>query len=76
MIEDKSMKTGDLDITTRLDARCDKIEKWLEKNGPECMIEQRHLDEGSKERAYWHSGYLMAIKDVLALFGNANTTRH
>ena len=30
------------------------------------LNEQRHLDEGSAERAYWHAGYAQALRDVLA----------
>lgn len=28
--------------------------------------EQKHLDEGSEARTYWHYGYGMAILDILA----------
>ncbi len=66
----------DTDFATKLESRRDKIARWLARSGPECGEEQRHLDEGSEERTYWHFGYLMAIKDVLALLGNASTTRH
>jgi hypothetical protein len=34
------------------------------------FAEQRHLDPGTIERAYWHHGYLAALRDVLALTGN------
>lgn len=27
--------------------------------------EQKHLDNGSVERTYWHYGYMVALKDVL-----------
>ena len=69
-------KLPNTDFATTLESRRDEITRWLEENGPECGEEQRHLDEGSEERTYWHFGYLMAIKDVLALFGNASTTHH
>lgn len=29
--------------------------------------EQKHLDEGTVERDYWHYGYLMALRDLLGL---------
>ncbi len=38
---------------------------WLANNAPEVMSEQKHLDEGSPERAYWHYGYMVALRDVL-----------
>ena len=31
--------------------------------GPE--TEQKHLEEGTEERIYWHCGYLSALTDVL-----------
>ena len=30
--------------------------------------EQKHLDKGVPERAYWHYGYGMALRDVLKNF--------
>jgi len=41
------------------------LRKWLKENAPECCDEQRHLDAGTPERAYWHYGYLCALDDVL-----------
>jgi hypothetical protein len=31
------------------------------------LNEQRHCEEGTPERAYWHHGYLMALRDVLRI---------
>lgn len=59
-----------------LEARRANLAEWLESNAPECEVAQRHLDEGTEERMYWHFGYLTAIKDVLALLGNTSTPRH
>lgn len=52
-----------------LQKRILRIEEWLTVNAPHCASEQRHLDEGSSERAYWHYGYLMALRDVRAALG-------
>ena len=46
--------------------RIDSLTKWLEENGDGCAEKQRHLDAGTCERAYWHYGYLMALRDVIA----------
>jgi uncharacterized protein YecT (DUF1311 family) len=40
---------------------------WLKEHAAECFEEQSHLDEGSRERTYWHYGYLVALNDVLRL---------
>lgn len=37
--------------------------------GEEPKREQKHLIVGSPERVYWHYGYLMALKDVVAKLG-------
>lgn len=43
------------------------LSEWLKKNHPEVVAEQKHLDEGSVERAYWHYGYMVALRDVMRL---------
>ena len=43
------------------------LETWLRENAPNADVEQRHLDAHSSEQAYWNYGYLVALKDVLAL---------
>ena len=51
----------------RLRAREEEQTAWLLAHHPEVFAEQRHLDEGSQARAYWHYGYLVALRDVLKL---------
>lgn len=63
-------------IEDALTVREAELEAWLAEHSPECIRDQRHLDAGSPERTYWHYGYLMAVKDVLALLGKASTQRH
>lgn len=46
---------------------------WLSDNHPEVTVEQKHLDEGSAERAYWHYGYMVALRDVLKLLDHPET---
>ena len=36
------------------------------------IAEQRHLDSGSLERAYWHAGYRSALIDALQLLTDEN----
>ncbi|MBS0243719.1 MAG: hypothetical protein JSS20_16200 [Proteobacteria bacterium] len=43
------------------------IEDWLNANALEALGEQRHLDDGSGEQAYWNHGYQAAISDILLL---------
>jgi hypothetical protein len=43
------------------------LSEWLQANGPYCVAERAHLEAGSRERAYWHYGYLTALRDVQAM---------
>ena len=43
------------------------MSRWLNKNAPYCETSQKHLDEGTIERAYWHYGYVCGARDFLAL---------
>jgi hypothetical protein len=43
--------------------RIDELSEWLTEHAPYCQTEHAHLNEGSRERAYWHYGYLMALRD-------------
>jgi hypothetical protein len=51
----------------KIKQRADDTYVWLQENHPECQKEQAHLDKGTPERAYWHFGYYMALRDILAL---------
>ena len=53
-----------LDINALID-RERVIKEWLDDNAPYCFADQKHLDEGSRERAYWHYGYRAALVDVI-----------
>jgi len=47
-----------------LEKRIKRLSTWLDRNAAYCTQEQAHLDEGSRERAYWHYGYVVALADV------------
>lgn len=51
----------------KIEDRARVLSEWLRKNAPECYTEQKHLEEGSQERVYWHYGYLAALRDVVRL---------
>ena len=64
-------------VVEKLQERETTLQAWLSENAPECEHLQTHLDDNTAERAYWHFGYMMALRDVLALLGgNASTLRH
>lgn len=55
------------DIDAQIERRINGILEWLEKEHPNVFREQRHLDKGTTERAYWHYGYSAALRDVAKL---------
>jgi hypothetical protein len=55
------------DISTYLKKRRDELIAWLKREDPACFSEQKHLEEGTGERVYWHYGYLTAVQDTLRL---------
>jgi hypothetical protein len=59
-------------VSTIARMRAKGLRQWLRENAPSCIQEQKHLDEGSAERAYWHYGYLSALQDILKLMSSVN----
>jgi hypothetical protein len=55
-------------LTGLLQERLDGIDR---SNGEKAVAEQKHLDQGSDERVYWHYGYASALQDVLRLLQGA-----
>jgi hypothetical protein len=47
----------------KLNNKIATLSEWLQNNHPHVVDEQCHLDNG-EERAYWHYGYLMALRDI------------
>jgi hypothetical protein len=54
-------------ISSAIRARLQGIREWMAEEAPYVATDQRHLDEHTPERAYWHYGYQAALSDVLAL---------
>lgn len=54
-------------LHTILSDKVAALSEWLDENAPQCETDERHMTEGSSERAYWHHGYLTALRDTLAM---------
>lgn len=50
-----------------LQSRYDALRRELSDVAPHAFTDQRHLNAGTPENAYWHLGYLSALSDVLRL---------
>jgi hypothetical protein len=57
----------------KIQDRCGELKEWILLKGPQCLTEQKHLREGTQERAYWAHGYLNALLDVLRLFTRSSS---
>lgn len=57
----------------RIEVRAAKQREWLSDNSPFCFVEQKHLDENTPERAYWHYGSMSALSDATQLIRRALT---
>lgn len=49
------------------------LTRWLAENASYCETTQKHLDEGTVEQAYWHYGYLCALRDVALMIERRST---
>ncbi len=63
--DQKFMDTKIRQIETLLAHRIADMTQWLSRHGRGCEEKQAHLADGD-ERAYWHYGYLVALRDMLA----------
>ena len=71
------MMKPDPKIISAIRARMQGIREWMADEAPYVTVDQRHLDEHTTERAYWHYGYQAALSDILALIeGRSSQERH
>ena len=56
-----------------LNKRINHLSEWLKRNAPHVHDEQCHLDAGTEEQAYWHYGYLTALKDIQNMIHEGDT---
>jgi hypothetical protein len=57
-----------------LEKRIRDTRDWLKQEAPECFVEQKHTDEGTQERVYWHYGYLVGLRDAIRFLTENQTT--
>lgn len=59
-------------ISSLARTRAQNIKDMLRQSFPQIGSDQKLLDEGSTERAYWNFGYLSALEDILRLMTENN----
>jgi hypothetical protein len=57
---------------TQLRVRIRELTQWLQQECPHCFTEQKHLEQDSSERCYWHMGYMSALTDAVQLMQRSN----
>jgi N-methylhydantoinase A/oxoprolinase/acetone carboxylase beta subunit len=62
--EDTAVLTA---VTKMLASRSKRMADALERDCRDQLSKQKHLDEGSSARAYWHAGYVAALRDALRM---------
>jgi hypothetical protein len=58
---------GAMNLASTIRKRMRGLREWIADEAPYVAVDQRHLDENTPERAYWHYGYQAALSDVLRL---------
>ena len=51
---------------SRAEKRQNELAAWINDHAAYIATEQKHLDDGSTQQAYWHYGYLIALRDLLS----------
>ena len=51
----------------KIDKRLSTIKAWLAENAPYVTEDQKHLNAGSEQQAYWQYGYAAALADIKKL---------
>jgi hypothetical protein len=67
-----SFVKSEFSISLKFRKRAEGIKVMLKEKYPKIPVEQKHLDEESAERGYWHYGYLSALEDALRLMSESN----
>lgn len=63
--------------TDVISERIESLTSYLENSPRACELsQQRHLDSGTPEQAYWHAGYRTALIDALRLVLGAQILAH
>ena len=70
------MPKVDPEIASTIQQRIDGIRDGIADESPYIMADQYHLDANTPERAYWHYGYMAALRDVLALLERTTEDHH
>ena len=64
-------------VLEKIQQRIDSHSVWLKSESPLCFEQQKHCEEGTEERIYWHYGYMVALTDIRnLLLRNGNETEN
>jgi hypothetical protein len=66
--------TNTTKLSQLLRTRIATLSRWINRHCPDCESEQAHLEEGTREQAYWNYGYLVALRDILRKISATRTS--
>lgn len=56
--------------------RIAELGTWLAEQGVDVREERAHLDQGSRDRLYWHYGYFIGLQEALKVLTARGATLH
>ena len=59
-----------------VERRIAELGRWLAEQGVDVRAEQAHLDQGSRDRLYWHYGYFIGLQEALKVLTARGATLH
>jgi len=51
-------------VHVMLNQKINKVARYLKEHAPHVVDEQTHRNAGTEENAYWHYGYMTALRDI------------
>jgi len=65
LVERNLLNPGPQGWRDKAEQRLKDTQTWISENAPYIATDEKHLDENTEARAYWHYGYAIALKDLL-----------
>jgi hypothetical protein len=59
-----------------VERRIAELGRWLAEQSVDVREERSHLDQGSRDRLYWHYGYFIGLQEALKVLTARGATLH
>lgn len=61
---------NNIPLNIKIKNKADSLKGFLAQNYPHLINKQASIENGSPESGYWHSGYYIALCDILRIMEN------